>query len=188
MLLPQVLRCYKESPPWWQRAHYGPPRSLRTPNSLWRPSILVWSWDTLVWYYKLCIRPDQARHGKAPPELQQAAPVWNHRCCLPGNIPSLPSERIPSTQYASAAPGGCLKGRGQILQRWIFLRGPFRSTPSKRSAGSHSTFAKRNGRRHSTQIQAAPENQKQIFSSRKYDLSSFKWHFDSCVMMLLILI
>lgn len=108
MLLPQVLGCPKEYPPWWHWAHYGLPRSLRTLSSQWRPSRLVWNQDcssVILWTVHQT-RSGQAREG---PQCSSGLPLCETtdaacpRTFLPCPQRGFPPHSIPQPPLVAAS-------------------------------------------------------------------------------------
>lgn len=168
-----MLRCPKECPPWRHWAHCGDlPAGCGTQT-------------ILVWYCELCIRPNEAQTWEG-----SQCSSWLPLCeSTDATCQGIFFPRKDSLHRVGlSCPSWLPQGKGTNASEAKASTEPLTQHPQQGVQVPPSTSAKRNWGRKSTQIQAAPESQRQILLSRIYDLSSFKWHFDSCVMIPLILI
>ena len=142
---------------------------------------------------ELCIRPNLTQSWGGP-SVWLAVPVWNHRWGLSrGWKDSLCCARL-------SAPGSCPQGRDRDAPDVKPSHDPSAGSPyqegfkfSQHKIPSLEKFSFYPLPRGTTEkVNTNPgwetlENQNWILPGKKYDLPSLKWHFDSCLMIPVIL-
>lgn len=130
---------------------------------------------------------------------QSQCPGWL-TLCETTDVACQGDERIPFTEQGSVPLAAVLREEIEMHLKWNPHATPHPSFPRKRGSSSFNTKSLPWKSFHSTLCQEeqvreintnpgweAPENQHWLLPGKKYDLSSLKWHFDSCLMIPVIL-